>query len=172
MRPEWRGQIWESFANPERRLTHLSNDDGFNDPHDLRRFVDAQSDNYDQALSEIKAGHKRSHWMWYVFPQYEGLGRSSMAQRYSIKGLAEAEAYLRHPLLGPRLVECAEALLALEGRSAHEIFGSPDDAKLRSSATLFAYVAPAGSAFHRVLDRYFAGEPDRTTLELVRRTAE
>jgi uncharacterized protein (DUF1810 family) len=141
-------------------------------PHDLRRFVDAQSHNYDQALSEITAGRKRSHWMWYVFPQYEGLGRSSMAQRYSIKSIAEAEAYLRHRTLGPRLVECAEALLALEGRSAHEIFGSPDDAKLRSSATLFSCVAPAGSVFHRILDRYFAGEADHTTLALIGRAAE
>jgi uncharacterized protein (DUF1810 family) len=140
--------------------------------HDLRRFVDAQSHNYDQALSEITAGRKRSHWMWYVFPQYEGLGRSSMAQRYAIKSIAEAEAYLRHRILGPRLVECAEALLALEGRSAHEIFGSPDDAKLRSSATLFSCVAPAGSVFHRILDRYYDGEPDRTTLELIGRAAE
>src|SRR5882672_11672657 len=128
-----------------------------NDPHDLRRFVDAQSRNYVDALSELRSGQKRSHWMWYVFPQYEGLGRSPMAQRYAIKSVAEAEAYLRHPLLGPRLIECAEALLGLEGRSAHQIFGSPDDTKLRSSATLFSRVAPAGSVFHRVLHRYFAG---------------
>ena len=143
-----------------------------NDPHDLRRFADAQSRNYVDALSEIRSGQKRSHWMWYVFPQYEGLGHSPMAQRYSIKSVAEADAYLRHPLLGPRLIECAEALLALEGRSAHEIFGSPDDAKLRSSATLFSRVAPAGSVFHRILDRYFVGEPDRRTLELIGHTAE
>ena len=94
-------------------------------------------------------------------------GRSPTARRYSIKCLAEAKAYLRHPILGPRLVECAEALLGLEGRSAHEILGSPDDTKLRSSATLFSCVAPAGSAFHRILDRYFAGERDRNTLQLI-----
>jgi uncharacterized protein (DUF1810 family) len=146
--------------------------DGPNDPHDLRRFVDAQSSTYDQALSELGSGHKRSHWMWYVFPQYEGLGRSAMAQRYSIRSVAEAEAYLRHPILGPRLVECVEALLGLEGRSAHEIFGSPDDAKLKSSATLFSRVSPAGSVFHRILERYFAGEPDRRTVELIGRAAE
>ena len=138
-----------------------------NDPHGLRRFVDAQSSTYDQALSEIRSGQKRSHWMWYVFPQYVGLGRSATAQHYSIRSLAEAEAYLRHPILGPRLVECAEALLGLEGRSAHEIFGSLDDAKLQSSATLFSRVTPAGSPFHRILDHYFAGQPDRNTLGLI-----
>lgn len=149
-----------------------SNDDEPNDPHDLRRFVDAQSSNYVDALSELRSGEKRSHWMWYVFPQYEGLGRSPMAYRYSIKSVVEAEAYLRHPILGPRLMECAEVLLGLDGRSAHEIFGSPDDAKLRSSATLFSSVAPAGSAFHRILERYFAGTPDRKTLELIGRAAD
>ena len=138
-----------------------------NDPHDLRRFVDAQSNNYDQALSEMRSGRKRSHWMWYVFPQYEGLGSSPMARRFAIRNLAEADAYLRHPILCPRLVECAEAVLALKGQSAHEIFGSPDDLKLRSSATLFSCVASPGSAFHRILDRYFAGQPDHRTLELI-----
>lgn len=137
------------------------------DEHDLRRFVDAQARDYDRALSEIRAGQKRSHWMWYVFPQYDGLGRSPTARRFAIRSLAEADAYLRHPILGPRLIECAAALLDLEGRSAHEIFGSPDDAKLRSSATLFSLVAPPGSVFHRILERYFAGQPDRRTLELV-----
>ncbi len=138
-----------------------------NDPYDLRRFVDAQSSAYDRALSEIRSGQKRTHWMWYVFPQYDGLGRSPTAQRFAIKSLEEAEAYLRHPILGSRLVECAEALLGVEGRSAHEIFGSPDDVKLRSSATLFSRVGSPESAFHRILDRYFAGQPDRGTLELI-----
>lgn len=137
------------------------------DPHDLGRFVQAQSSDYEQALSEIRSGRKRSHWMWYVFPQVEGLGRSPTTQRYSIKSMAEAEAYLRHPILGPRLIECAEALLGVEGRSAHEILGTPDDAKLRSSATLFSGVAPPGSAFHRILERFFAGKPDPRTLELL-----
>ena len=138
-----------------------------NDPYDLRRFVDAQSRNYDQALAELKAGEKRSHWMWYVFPQYDGLGRSPMARQYAIKSVAEAEAYLRHPVLGPRLRECAAAVLAVEGGTAYEIFGSPDDVKLRSSATLFSRVAPAGSPFHQILDRFFAGEPDPRTLMLI-----
>ncbi|MDQ6636060.1 MAG: DUF1810 domain-containing protein [Gemmatimonadota bacterium] len=137
------------------------------DPHDLQRFLDAQASNYADALAELRAGRKRSHWMWYVFPQYDGLGHSAMTRRYSIRSLGEAEAYLRHPILGLRLMECAEAVLDVEGRSAHEIFGSPDDAKLRSSATLFSRVAPAGSVFHRILDRYFAGEPDGRTLELI-----
>jgi uncharacterized protein (DUF1810 family) len=140
-----------------------------NDPHDLGRFVDAQASTYGQALSEIRSGQKRSHWMWYVFPQYQRLGRSPTARRYSIESVAEAEAYLRHPILGPRLIECAEALLGLEGRSAHEIFGSPDDTKLRSSATLFSFVAPAGSPFHRLLDKFFAGERDPNTLQLIGR---
>ena len=105
--------------------------------------------------------------MWFMFPQFAGLGRSPTAQKSSIKSRAEAEAYLKHPVLGPRLVTFAEAVLAVEGRSAHEIFGSPDDRKLRSSATLFAIVSPPGSVFHRLLDRYFQGEPDARTLELL-----
>ena len=137
------------------------------DTHDLDRFLVAQSSNYADALAELRGGRKRTHWMWYVFPQYAGLGRSPMAERFAIKSVAEAEAYLRHPILGPRLVECAEAVLDVEGRSAHEIFGSPDDAKLRSSATLFSRVASGGSVFHRILDRYFGGESDSRTLELI-----
>lgn len=137
------------------------------DPHDLQRFVDAQSGDYARALVELRAGEKRSHWMWYVFPQYAGLGRSSTARRYAIASLAEAEAYLRHPVLGPRLIEAAETVLAIEGRSAHDIFGAPDDVKLRSSATLFSHIAPAGSPFHALLDRFFAGTPDPRTLELI-----
>ncbi|MDB5295455.1 MAG: hypothetical protein JWO31_1438 [Phycisphaerales bacterium] len=139
-----------------------------NDPHDLNRFVEAQAGDYAQALSEVRAGRKRSHWMWYVFPQLDGLGSSAMAKRYAIKSLAEAEAYLSHPVLGPRLVEVAEAAVAVAaGRTALEVFGSPDDLKLRSSATLFARVSPAGSAFHRLLDRYFGGEPDAATVRLL-----
>src|SRR5690242_4896170 len=126
-----------------------------NDPNDLRRFVQAQEDDYEQALSEIKSGRKQSHWMWYVFPQFEGLGFSSMSQRYAITSLAEATAYLAHPILGPRLVACAEAALRIEGRTAREVFGSPDDMKLRSCATLFACVSPPGSVFHQLLDKYF-----------------
>jgi uncharacterized protein (DUF1810 family) len=137
------------------------------DPFDLNRFVEAQARDYPQALAEIRAGHKRSHWMWYVFPQFAGLGFSATSQHFAIKSTAEAEAYLRHPVLGRRLVECCEALLAVEGRTAHDVFGSPDDMKLRSCATLFARVSPPGSVFDRVLDRYFAGEPDAKTLRLL-----
>lgn len=137
------------------------------DAHELARFVAAQRGSYEQALAEIASGRKRSHWMWYVFPQFAGLGSSTTSRKYAIASLAEARAYLRHELLGPRLVACAEAALAVEGRSAREIFGSPDDLKLRSSATLFAQVSPAGSVFHRLLDKYFSGEPDEATLRLV-----
>lgn len=137
------------------------------DPYDLARFVTAQRDVYPIALAELQAGRKRSHWMWFVFPQVEGLGSSWMAQRYAIASAAEAEAYLRHPVLGPRLVECADAVLSITGRSAHEIFGSPDDLKLRSSATLFASVSPPGSVFERLLGTYFGGSRDDATLRLI-----
>lgn len=134
------------------------------DPHELRRFLQAQDGIYATALTELQSGRKRSHWMWFVFPQIEGLGSSPLAQRYAIGSAAEAEAYIRHPILGPRLVECAEAVLSVAGRSAHEIFGSPDDMKVKSCATLFAAVSPAGSVFERLLDRYFAGERDQATI--------
>jgi uncharacterized protein (DUF1810 family) len=137
------------------------------DADELNRFVDAQQGIYEIALSEIRQGQKRSHWMWFVFPQYAGLGISPTSQRYAIKSLAEAEAYLKDSVLGRRLVECAEALLHIEGRSAQQIFGSPDDMKLKSSATLFAHVSPSGSVFERVLDKYFRGERDTTTLRRI-----
>lgn len=137
------------------------------DPYDLKRFAEAQADDYHQALSEIRAGRKRSHWMWYVFPQFGGLGFSPASRRYAIKSLAEAEAYLRHPVLGPRLVECFEAVLDVVGRSATDVFGFPDDLKLRSCATLFARVSEPGSVFERVLGKYFGGEPDPSTLRLL-----
>jgi uncharacterized protein (DUF1810 family) len=133
----------------------------------LARFLEAQADDYEPALAEVRSGRKRSHWMWYVFPQLDGLGSSSMSRRYSIKSVAEAKAYLDHPVLGPRLVQCAEAALGVEGRSAVDIFGSPDDMKLRSCATLFARVAPEGSVFHRLIDKYFNGEHDGNTLHLL-----
>ena len=136
-------------------------------PHDLQRFVEAQSATYEGALAEIAAGRKRSHWMWYVFPQLAGLGASATARKYAIASLDEAAAYLSHPLLGRRLTACAEAALGVEDRSAREIFGTPDDLKLRSSATLFAQISPAGSVFHRLLDKYFDGEPDGATLRLL-----
>jgi uncharacterized protein (DUF1810 family) len=137
------------------------------DPHDLDRFVQAQRNVYEQALAEIRTGRKRSHWMWYIFPQYAGLGSSAISQRYAIRSLAEAEAYLRHPVLGVRLVQCAEAALGIHGRFASEVFGAPDDMKLRSSATLFAAVSPPGSVFERLLEKYFDGERDQRTVQLV-----
>lgn len=139
----------------------------FADPFDLNRFVEEQQHDYAGALEEIRAGRKRGHWMWYIFPQYKGLGFSSTSQHYAIKSLDEATAYLAHPILGPHLVEISEALLKIENRTAHEIFGSPDDLKLRSCATLFASVSPADSVFHRVLTKYFAGEADAQTLQLI-----
>jgi uncharacterized protein (DUF1810 family) len=137
------------------------------DPHELNRFVQAQERDYERALSEIQSGRKRSHWMWYIFPQFDGLAFSSTSKRYSIKSVEEARAYLAHPVLGPRLLACAEAAARVEGRSATEIFGSPDDLKLRSCATLFASVSPPGSVFHRLLDQYYQGEPDGKTLRLL-----
>jgi uncharacterized protein (DUF1810 family) len=137
------------------------------DPFDLNRFVQAQEHDFDRALSEIRRGRKQSHWMWYIFPQIDGLGSSSMAKRYAVKSIAEAEGYLRHPVLGPRLIACAEAALAVEGKSAHDVFGSPDDMKLRSSATLFARVSPPGSVFERILEKYFQGKGDDKTLRLL-----
>ena len=139
------------------------------DPHNLGRFIQAQEEDYPQALSEIRSGRKRSHWMWYVFPQFEGLGMSATSHQYSIKSLDEARAYLAHPVLGPRLRECAEGVLDVNGTSAAEMFGSPDDLKLRSSATLFAHVSPGGSVFHQLLDKYFQGQPDTKTMQLLER---
>jgi uncharacterized protein (DUF1810 family) len=135
----------------------------------LERFTSAQADIYGQALAELRSGQKRTHWMWFIFPQLEGLGHSATAMHYAIKSIAEARAYLDHAVLGPRLRECAEAILAVEGRTASEIFQYPDDLKLRSSMTLFAAVAEPGSVFSRVLDKYFAGKQDERTLQLLKR---
>lgn len=136
---------------------------------DLDRFVEAQADVYEHALVQICAGEKRSHWMWFIFPQLAGLGASEMAWRYGLRGSAEADAYLKHPLLGPRLIECAEAALAIDHRTAQQIFGTVDAMKLRSCATLFASVSSEGSVFHRLLVRYFGGKPDPITFDLLRR---
>jgi uncharacterized protein (DUF1810 family) len=137
------------------------------DPDDLARFVRAQDGVYEQALSEIRRGHKRTHWMWFVFPQLDGLGSSPTAKQYAIKSPGEARAYLAHPVLGPRLQECVHGLLALEGKSASEIFGFPDDLKLRSCATLFGAISPPGSIFQRLLEKYFPDGPDPRTLRLL-----
>src|SRR5262249_45290911 len=141
----------------------LSNDD----PYNLSRFLEAQQDDYKQALSEIRSGQKQTHWMWYIFPQIDGLAGSSTSKYYSIKSIDEAKAYLEHPVLGPRLLECVEAVVGVEGRSATEIFGSPDDLKLRSCATLFACVSPPGSVFDRLLGKYYGGGRDNKTLHLL-----
>ncbi len=137
------------------------------DPYDLARFVQAQENDYEKALAEIRSGRKRSHWMWYIFPQIDGLAFSSTSKHYAIKSLDEARAYLRHSVLGPRLRECADATFGVEDRSATEIFGSPDDLKLKSSATLFALVEPAGSVFERLLEKYYEGGRDEKTLRVL-----
>jgi uncharacterized protein (DUF1810 family) len=137
------------------------------DPFNLERFVVAQSGIYQDALRELRAGEKRSHWMWFVFPQASGLGSSSMTQKYAIASRAEAAAYLGHAVLGRRLEECAAALLAVKGRSAEQIMGYPDNLKLKSSMTLFAEVSSDNSLFSSVLLKYFQGGKDARTLELL-----
>jgi uncharacterized protein (DUF1810 family) len=134
------------------------------DPHDLQRFVTAQAPVYEQVRAELRAGRKETHWMWFVFPQIEGLGRSPTARKYAIASRAEAEAYLRHPLLGARLRECTRLVNRVDGHSIHEIFGSPDDLKFHSSMTLFAEVAADNAEFRQALQKYFGGEKDRATL--------
>jgi uncharacterized protein (DUF1810 family) len=148
-------------------MAELPGIDSMTDDADLQRFVDAQESDYQTALAEIRAGQKRSHWMWYIFPQYQGLGFSFTSRHFAIKSLAEARAYLEHPLLGPRLEACADALLSIDGRSAKQIFGWPDELKLKSSMTLFAQLAGAESVFAQVLDKYFAGARDDRTIELI-----
>jgi uncharacterized protein (DUF1810 family) len=139
------------------------------DPHRLERFVAAQDEGgtYDTAVAELRAGRKRSHWMWFVFPQIAGLGQSPMSQRYAISSLPEAEAYLAHPVLGPRLREAARTLTELSGRTAEEVLGGIDATKLRSSMTLFARAAPDEPLFQRVLEQYFGGVPDPATERLL-----
>ncbi len=133
------------------------------DPFDLQRFVDAQRGSYDTALGELRAGSKRSHWMWFVFPQIAGLGRSETARHFAISGLDEARAYLAHPVLGPRLVECTQVLADLDSTDAVAVLGSVDAQKLRSSMTLFAHADPEQPLFRAVLDSYFGGAEDDAT---------
>jgi uncharacterized protein (DUF1810 family) len=135
------------------------------DPYDLARFVAAQDAHgtYDQATAELRAGAKASHWMWFVFPQLAGLGQSSVSRRYAIRSMAEARAYLAHPVLGPRLVECSTIVADLAGRTAEQIFGGTDAQKLRSSMTLFLHADPDEPVFGRVLEVYFGGKPDPAT---------
>ena len=134
----------------------------------LQRFEDAHRQDYETALAEIRRGRKTSHWMWYIFPQLKGLGHSPTAQYYGIENLAEAEAFLAHPVLGVHLVEISRALLALETDNADLVFGYPDNLKLRSSMTLFAQVREANPVFGQVLDKFFEGKPDQRTLELLK----
>jgi uncharacterized protein (DUF1810 family) len=134
------------------------------DPHDLQRFVDAQNPVYDTVIGELRAGRKRSHWIWFIFPQLKGLGRSPTAQHYGIAEREEAVAYLEHHVLGPRLRECTALVLAIEGRSIGEAFGSPDDLKLRSSMTLFARCTDDNADFLAVLDKFYGGEQDPATV--------
>ncbi len=142
-----------------------ANDATDSDPFQLLRFVAAQDAVHPQVVQELKAGRKRSHWMWFIFPQLQGLGTSEMAHRYAISGLPEAHAYLTHPLLGPRLVECTRIVNGLHGSSALQIFGHPDDLKFRSSLTLFELVADNRSDFSTALEKYFAGQRDPATLQ-------
>ena len=138
-----------------------------NDPHNLKRFVDAQNPAYDRVCAELRAGQKTSHWIWFIFPQLRGLGRSHMADEYGISSREEAAAYLKHPILGERLRECTRLVNSVQGRSIDEIFGYPDDLKFRSSITLFANVAPQDQIFKDVLEKYFDGAPDPLTLQLL-----
>jgi uncharacterized protein (DUF1810 family) len=137
------------------------------DPYRLERFVDAQnwSGTYDAVVSELRTGRKIGHWMWYIFPQVKGLGHSHMSREFEISSLAEAQAYLRHPVLGPRLRECARILMGIEGKGATEILGDIDSIKLRSSMTLFMGAEPEDPIFHEVLAKYFHGSADRETIE-------
>jgi uncharacterized protein (DUF1810 family) len=142
-----------------------------NDTYELARFLEAQAGCYARVLTELEAGAKTTHWMWFIFPQLQGLGTSPMARRYALAGIAEARAYLEHPTLGARLRECTQRLLAVEGRTAHAIFGSPDDLKLRSCLTLFARAAPGEPLFAAALAKYFGAAGDPLTVRLLTSSA-
>ena len=142
------------------------------DVFDLQRFVDAQAPVYDRVCAELRRGHKQSHWMWFIFPQIAGLGHSPMAQRYAISSLEEAKAYLEHPVLGARLHECTRLVTAVEGRSAREILGPPDDMKFRSCLTLFAHAAPDEPLFRKALEKFFGGEEDLRTVQKLSKTRQ
>jgi uncharacterized protein (DUF1810 family) len=137
------------------------------DPFDLQRFVDAQDRVYDGVLAELRAGAKRSHWIWFIFPQLSGLGRSSTAELFGIESVAEARAFLAHPILGPRLRECTRLVASIEGRSVDQIFGWPDNLKVCSSMTLFAQATDDNSDFLAVLEKFYGGQQDPRTLELI-----
>ena len=137
------------------------------DPYNLNRFITAQEGLFENVLTELKNGRKQTHWMWFIFPQIDGLGFSSTTKYYAIKNLEEARQYLTHPVLGARLLQCSQLVLAVEGKSAHNIFGSPDDMKLKSCMTLFTQVAGPDSVFASVLEKYFHGKPDEKTISLL-----
>ena len=142
------------------------------DPFNLQRFVDAQQPVFDTVCAELRAGRKRSHWMWFIFPQIAGLGHSATAHRFAISSLDEARAYLAHPVLGTRLRECSALVAAVDGRSADEIFGHPDNLKFRSSLTLFAQATADNAVFVECLRKYFGGQPDPVTLDLLGKPAD
>jgi uncharacterized protein (DUF1810 family) len=137
------------------------------DAYELDRFVEAQSPCIDRVIRELQQGYKQSHWMWFIFPQFIGLGTSSTAVRYAIRSAREARAYSIHPILGPRLVQCTELVLSVEGRTVEQIFGFPDDLKFRSSMTLFANAAIETQVFKDAIEKYFAGVPDQLTIDLL-----
>ena len=136
-----------------------------NDPYDLQRFVNAQNPVFEQVCAELRAGQKEGHWMWFIFPQLRGLGHSPMATAFGISSRQEGEAYLQHPILGPRLTECTRLVNLVEGRSIDQIFGYPDDLKFHSSMTLFACITSENQIFMAALQKYFGGELDRLTIE-------
>lgn len=138
-----------------------------NDPYNLARFVEAQGGTFEQACAELRRGRKTGHWMWFIFPQIAGLGLSAMSQKYAIGSVAEARAYLAHPVLGPRLREICGIVNGIEGRTVYQVFGSPDDMKLRSSMTLFAQASEEKAVFVEVIEKYFGGERDEKTVELM-----
>jgi uncharacterized protein (DUF1810 family) len=154
-----------NLAHPAARSSVAEGEAGMNDPYNLQRFVDAQEPVFEQVLSELRQGHKRTHWIWFIFPQIKGLGHSELARKFAISSREEAEAYLNHPVLGRRLKECTQLVTLVEGRSINRIFGSPDDMKFRSSMTLFANVASENPVFKEALQKYFQGNPDPLTLQ-------
>jgi uncharacterized protein (DUF1810 family) len=156
------GSVVDADVEP-RRATGTEGD--VNDPHDLQRFVDAQDPVYQQVCAELRQGRKQTHWMWFVFPQIAGLGHSPTARRFAIASLRQAQAYLEHPVLGPRLRECTRLVNHIEGRTIEQIFGSPDDLKFRSSMTLFAHATPDNQVFEDALRKHCGGRPDPATVE-------
>lgn len=139
---------------------------------DLERFVLAQRVNYEDALREMRSGRKQTHWMWYIFPQIRGLGRSAMSMQYGLEGLGEARAYLAHPVLGPRLLECCETVLKADSNDPWEVFGSPDDLKFRSCLTLFALAEPSEPVFEQLLEKFYSGRKDPYTLNILSQRSE